>query len=106
MAFRSGMICQHHSQGLQVNLPVQLCRWEYAGWDQCGQGKLVPPSSPECWNTAARERGLETIFALQPPQGQWFVAVERSHEVGDVGQRGTWHNKSRLKYIFNLGMCS
>lgn len=39
------------------------------------------------------------------PPDQWFVAVERSHEVGDVGQRGTWHNKSRLKYIFNLGMC-
>lgn len=49
-----------------------------------------------------QERGLETLFALQPSQEQWFVAVERSHEVGDVRQRGTWHNKSRLEDIINL----
>lgn len=45
------------------------------------------------------------LFALQPSQDQWFVALERSHKVGDLGQRGTWHNKRRLKYIINLAMC-
>lgn len=65
---------------------------------------MVPLSSQERWNTAARERGLETLFALQPSQEELFVAVERSHEIGDVGQRDKRHNKSRLTYIINLAM--
>lgn len=47
-------------------------------------GKLVPHSSRECQSIAAKEQSLETLpFALQPPKDQCFVAVERSHEVGD-----------------------